>query len=195
MSAGLRCWMRWMWYGYIPSVYSICQTLMRGTKRRAEILRVLVREFRCTMSIIFSSFSTFRCIWRSALRLKLGKEPFSRICWWTHVCQGFFVEDFVADILRQQQWRYRCKPLIQNAYQSILLKKITCVELLLTAQLSQYEMAAPFAIWSTPGLVTWVSPPCAHPLHWTAANSATVANRTQVYVYSMAFVTQNELWN
>jgi hypothetical protein len=27
MSAGSRCWMRWMWYRYIPSVCSICQTL------------------------------------------------------------------------------------------------------------------------------------------------------------------------
>ena len=27
MSAGLRCWMRWMWYGSIPSVCNVCQTL------------------------------------------------------------------------------------------------------------------------------------------------------------------------
>jgi len=27
MSAGSRCWMRWIWYGYIPSVCNVRQTL------------------------------------------------------------------------------------------------------------------------------------------------------------------------
>jgi len=50
-----------MWYGYIPSVCNVRQTLMRGTRRRTEIIRVIMREFRCTVSIVFSSFSRFRC--------------------------------------------------------------------------------------------------------------------------------------
>jgi hypothetical protein len=51
---------------------------------------------------------------------------------------------------------------------------MTCLRLLLTAQLSQHEMTALFAIWSTTGLVTWVCPPSAHPVHF---NCSRLSNR------------------
>jgi hypothetical protein len=85
MSLGSRCWMHWMWCGYIPSVCSVRQTLMRGTLKRAEIFLVLVCELHWTMSMMFSSSSTFHCTWRSARRFTLGKEPFFLIFWWTRV--------------------------------------------------------------------------------------------------------------
>jgi len=50
-----------MWYGYIPSAFGVRQTLMRGTQKRAEILLVTVRALHWTMTIMFSSSSTFRC--------------------------------------------------------------------------------------------------------------------------------------
>jgi hypothetical protein len=75
MSTGSRCWMGWMWYGYIPSERSVRQTLMCGTQKRAEIIFVLVRGLRWTMSVMFSSPFTFRCTWRSARRF----TPFSQI--------------------------------------------------------------------------------------------------------------------
>ena len=78
-SAGSRCWMRWLWYGHISSVCNVRQNPMRRT------LRVIMRGFRCAMSIIFSSFPTFRHTWRSALRFTLGKEPFSPRRWCTQV--------------------------------------------------------------------------------------------------------------
>ena len=134
MSAGSRCWMRWMWYGYIPSVCSVHQTLMGGTQMRAEILLVLVRRLRCTTSIMFSSSSIFHCIWLSAQRFTLEEDPFFADVGehnWTNVCQGFVVENIVADIFRQQQWRYICKPRTQNAYRRILHRKMTCLHLLL----------------------------------------------------------------
>ena len=77
--AGLRCWMRWLWYGYIPSVCNVRQNLVRGT------IRVIMRGFRCAISIIFSSFSTFRRTWLSAWRFALGNEPFSLRLWCTQV--------------------------------------------------------------------------------------------------------------
>ena len=85
MSAGSRCWMRWMLYGYIPSVCSLCQTLMRGTQKQAEIILVVVCGLCWTMSGMFSSPSTFRCTWCSTRRFTLGKEPLSRRCWWMQV--------------------------------------------------------------------------------------------------------------
>ena len=51
-----------------------------------------------------------------------------------HVCQGFVVEDIVADILRQHQWCSRCKTRIRNEYRHILRRKMTCSLLLLTSQ-------------------------------------------------------------
>ena len=85
---------------------------MHGTQKRAEILRVLVCGLCAPlpMSVMYPSSSKFRCIWRSAQRSTLGKEPFSRRCCWTHVCQGIVVKDIVADILRQQQWPYLANP-------------------------------------------------------------------------------------
>ena len=53
---------------------------------------------------------------------------------WTHVCQGFVVEDIVADILWQQQWCYRCKTRTRNAYRHTLHRKMTCSQLLFTAR-------------------------------------------------------------
>jgi hypothetical protein len=53
---------------------------------------------------------------------------------WTRVCQGFVVEDIVADILRQQQWCYRCQTRTRNAYRHTLRRKMTCSQLLLTAR-------------------------------------------------------------
>jgi len=50
-----------IWYGYTPSAWSVRQTLMRGTQKRAEILLVLVRGLDWTTPIIFSCSSTFRC--------------------------------------------------------------------------------------------------------------------------------------
>ena len=85
---------------------------------------------------------------------------------WTHVCQGLIIEDIVAHILRKQQWHYHCKPLTQNTYQRILHRKMTYLQLLLPAQLSQQEMTALFAIWSTIGLVRQVCPPSSYPLHF-----------------------------
>ena len=62
-----------------------------------------------------------------------------------HVCRGFVVLDDVAD--RQlQQWRYRRKTRTQNAYRCILHGKTACLQLLLTAQLSQDERTALSAI-------------------------------------------------
>ena len=97
MSTSSRCWTHWMWYGYIPSVNSVHQTLMHGIRRWAEISLLLVRGLRCTMSIMCSSSSTFRCTWRSPCWFTLGKEPFSRRCCCTWVntrlsgirCQGY----------------------------------------------------------------------------------------------------------
>jgi hypothetical protein len=138
-----------IWYGYTPSVNSFRQTLMRGIRRRAEIVFVLVRGLRCTMSIMCSSSSTFRGTWHSAWRFTLGKETFLAdvdVKKWTHVCQSFVVEDIVADILRHHQWCYSCKPRTRNAYRHTLRRKITCLHLLLTAKLSQHKTTAQFAI-------------------------------------------------
>jgi len=120
------------------------------------------------MSTMFSSSSTFCCTWCSLRWSTLGKELFFADVEheWTHVCRGLIIEDIVADILQQQQWRYHCKPCTQNAYQRILHRKITYLHLLLTAQLSQHEMTALFDIRSTTGLVTWVCPPSSHLLHF-----------------------------
>ena len=51
---------------------------------------------------------------------------------------------------------------------------MTRLHLLFTAQLSQPEMKAQFAIWSTTGLVIWERPPSAHPLHF---NCSKLSNR------------------
>ena len=40
----------------------------------------------------------------------------------------------LADTLRQQQWCYRCKTRTRNAYRHTLCRKMTCSQLLLTAQ-------------------------------------------------------------
>lgn len=37
----------------------------------------------CTMSMMFSCFSTFHYTWCSALQFAVGKELFSHRCWWT----------------------------------------------------------------------------------------------------------------
>jgi len=163
---------------------------MHGTQRQAEIFHVQVHGLCCTMSTFLSS-STFHCTWHSAQQFTLVKEPFFRRCWWTHVCRGFTVEDIVANILRQQQWRYHCKPHTQNAYLHIVHQNMTYLQLLLTAQLSQQEMTAMFDMWSTTGLVTLVHPPVHICYTSTAPNSATVANQTHVYIQSMTFLTQN----
>ena len=64
------------------------------------------------------------------------------------MCQGFVVEDIVADILQQQQWCYRCKTHTRNAYRHTLRREMTCSQLLLTAQLNHSvtygTSAAPF---------------------------------------------------
>jgi hypothetical protein len=44
------------------------------------------------------------------------------------------VQDIVTDNLRLHRWSYRCKPGTQNAYQRVLRKKKSCLQLLLTAQ-------------------------------------------------------------
>ena len=58
---------------------NVRQNPMRGT------LRVIMRGFRCAVSTIFSSFSTFRRTWLSAWRFALWKEPFSLRRWCTQV--------------------------------------------------------------------------------------------------------------
>ena len=164
---------------------------MHGTQKRAETLRVLMRGLRPPMSIMFSSSSTFRCIWRSAQRFTLGKEQLSRRCSWTRVNTRLPGN-------RRRGYRsryYRCKPSTKNAYHRILHRKMTCLRLLLTAHLSQHEMTAQFAIGSTAGLVTWYAHPAYTCYISTAPNSATVANRFHVYVYSMPFLTQNWLYS
>jgi hypothetical protein len=85
---------------------------------------------------LYLTFSTAVYIWKGTFFSQMLVNASE------HVCQGFVVEDTVADILRQQQWRYRCKSFTQNAYQRIHRRKMTCFQLLLTALLSQYEMTA-----------------------------------------------------
>jgi hypothetical protein len=110
MPAGSRCWMRWMWYGYNPSVCSsFLETFLRETPRRAETLGVLVRGLPCTMSM-FPPSSKLRCTWRSARPLALGRSFIFLASTleqkWIQVDRRFVVEEIVADIIQQRQWQY-----------------------------------------------------------------------------------------
>jgi len=55
-SPGPRCCTRCTWYGYMPSACSVLHTLVRGTRRRLAILRVLTRGLLCTIWTVPSFF-------------------------------------------------------------------------------------------------------------------------------------------
>ena len=65
--------------GYNRSVRIVHQTLLRGTPRRAEVLRILVHGLRSTKALMFSSPSRFRCTYLtfSTAFCTRGKEPLS----------------------------------------------------------------------------------------------------------------------
>ena len=85
MTAGPRCWTRWIWLGCNQSPYIKLSRLMSRKMRRQEIHIVVVRGLRCSMSITFSFSSTLRCAWGLARRFTLGKETFLPRNWWTRV--------------------------------------------------------------------------------------------------------------
>ena len=53
--------MNWIWQGCKRSIPNVHRILLRGTLRRAEILRLLVRVLLSTKAPMFSSSSRIRC--------------------------------------------------------------------------------------------------------------------------------------
>jgi hypothetical protein len=194
VSTGSGCWMQWIWYGYNFFVCNILQPVMCGTVRWAEIRCVLVHGLCSTLSVMFSSSTTFCCTWRSARWFTLRKEPFSQRYWWTQVNTS-------RSGVRRRGYccRYSttawccCKTCTLNAYPFIFHWKTACLQLLLTVHFSQPEMIILFAISCTTGIVviTWIRPRLR--ASFTLQRLLiTFASRTHVYT---TFLTQNYSWN
>ena len=139
MTARPRCWMRCMWLGCNQSPYIKFSTIMSRKMRRAEILLVLQRGLRCSMSITFSFSSTLRCIWGLARRSTLGKESFPLRYWWTRVnpCRpGIRRRGYRCRYSSNVSVASSLKNPYQNAQWRTLRGKASCMLLLLTAHLT-----------------------------------------------------------
>jgi len=81
MSAVSWCQIHWIFQGYKSSVRNVHRIFLRGTLRRAEVLRVVVRVLFSTTAPMFLSSSRFRCTYLNSSTefCTLKGDPFSPV--------------------------------------------------------------------------------------------------------------------
>ena len=91
-----------------------------------------------TMSIMYFSSSTFHYTLHSALRFALGKEPFSRRCWWTLATKDLSSTIFLLVFVNSSSGVTIAKPVHKMCITVILHGKLACSQLLLTVHFSRH---------------------------------------------------------